>query len=65
MYYERLKEARKKAKLTQKFVADQLGIPDTQLIRYEKGINELPLRYFREMCRIYQVSADDILELKD
>ena len=60
-YVERLKEARKSAGLTQQTVAKHLGIPSTQVVRYEKGINEIPVRYLCEMCKLYGVSADWVL----
>lgn len=65
MYYlNNLKKARKKAGLTQFDIATLLEIPQPQISRYEKGKNEIPLRYFIEMCKLYKASADEILELK-
>ena len=29
--------------------------------RYERGANELPLRHLAALCRLYNVSADDLL----
>lgn len=58
-----LKEFRKKYKLSQKDVAESIGIDQRQLSRYENGINELPIRYLKQICIIYNVSADWLLGL--
>ena len=60
-YVLNLKADRKQAKLTQQEVADRLDIPRSQLIRYEKGINELPIRYLIKLCRIYNTTPNEML----
>ncbi len=60
-YVPNLKAYRKRAKLTQQEVADRLDIPRSQLIRYEKGINELPIRYLVKLCRIYNTTPNEML----
>lgn len=60
-YVPNLKTYRKRAKLTQQEVADRLDIPRSQLIRYEKGINELPIRYLIKLCKIYDTTPNEIL----
>lgn len=62
-YYVKLKEARKKAKLTQMKVSEILGTTQYQIVKYEKGIQDITVKRFKEMCILYQVSADEILEL--
>lgn len=62
MYYETLKQARKQNNLTQEEVAKRLKIPQTQIVRYEKGINEIPLRYFAYMCKLYKLDANKLID---
>ena len=56
-----LKEFRKKRNLSQREVAESIGIDQRQWSRYENGINEFPIRYLKEICKLYNVSADEIL----
>lgn len=63
-YLPNLKTYRKKAKLTQQEVANKLDIPRTQLVRYEKGLNELPIRYLIEMCKIYGTTPNEMLSFE-
>lgn len=65
MYYDKMKEARKNAKLTQSQIADVLGIDQRQYSRYEQGKNEMPIRYLKEFCVCCKVSADYILEIEN
>ena len=63
-YYERLKDLREDHDLTQQKVADLLGTTQQVYYRYEKGINEMPIRHLITLCRYYHVSADEVLGLK-
>lgn len=63
LYYEILRELREDHDLTQAQVAEYLCTTQQVYSRYEKGINELPLRHLRALCLLYQVSADYILDL--
>lgn len=47
--------------LTQKQVAMILGTSQTMYSRYERGDNELPLRFLEKLCDFYSVSADYML----
>lgn len=60
-YTNRIIEARKKAGLSQTQIANELMIPQQQYSRYEKGDNELPIRYLIQLCKILKVSADWVL----
>ena len=64
-YTNRITEARKKRGLSQTQVANALMIPQQQYSRYEKGDNELPIRYLIQLCELYQVSADWILGISN
>lgn len=63
-YQERIRALREDRDLTQKQVADYLGTSQTMYARYERGANELPLRHLVSLCRLYHVSADEILGIQ-
>ncbi|MBQ6720117.1 MAG: helix-turn-helix transcriptional regulator [Oscillospiraceae bacterium] len=65
MIEERLSEARKIRKLSQKQIAEVLGIPQQQYSRYENGKFEIPVRYVVVLCKFYGISADWLLGLKE
>lgn len=62
-YYELLKDLREDRDLTQKDIADKLGIDQSYYSKYEKGIREMPIRHIKTLCSFYSVSADYILGL--
>lgn len=62
-YMKRIRDLREDHDLTQKNVADILGTSQTMYARYERGANELPIRHLIALCKLYHVSADDILGL--
>ena len=61
-YWEVLRDLREDHDLRQEDVA-LLGTTQQVYSRYEKGINELPIRHLVALCRFYGVSADYILGL--
>ena len=65
MYYDKMREVRKAKGLTQAKVAEALGISQQQYLKYEKGINEFPLRYFIEFCKLTGSDPKEILELNE
>ena len=65
LYYERFRQFRLERGITQAQVADMLGISQQQYFKYEKGINELPIRYLLAICKAYGISADWLLGLSD
>lgn len=62
-YMELLRELREDRDLTQAQIAQVLGTTQQVYSRYEKGINELPVRHLLTLCRFYRVSADYLLSL--
>ncbi len=60
---ELLRELREDRDLTQAQVAQVLGTTQQVYSRYEKGINELPVRHLVTLCHFYHVSADFLLGL--
>lgn len=63
-YWEILRELREDRDIRQKTIADVLGTTQQVYSRYEKGINELPIRHLKTLCEFYNVSADYILGIK-
>ena len=51
--------------MTQKEMAEALGIKQQQYARYEKGINIMPITYLPMICKFLNVSSDYILGLTD
>lgn len=62
---KRLKESRKYAGYSQKQAAAHLGILQPAYARYESGVIELDYHKLTELCKLYDVSADYILGLRD
>lgn len=62
---EILRWLREDGDMTQAQVAAALGTTQQVYARYEKGVNELPLRHLRALCLLYGVSADYILGLPE
>ena len=63
-YYEIIRELREDRDLSQQQIADVLGTTQQVYSRYEKGINEMPIRHIITLCKYYGVSADYVLGLK-
>ena len=62
-YMDRLRDLREDNDLTQTQVAEYLGTSQTMYARYERGANELPIRHLVALCKLYKVSADEVLGL--
>lgn len=60
-YIERIRDLREDNDLTQKDVAEYLQTTQQVYSRYEKGINEIPIRHIIALARFYGVSCDYIL----
>jgi len=66
MYYnEKIQWIRDCKNITQKEIADYLGIKQQQYARYEKGVNIMPVTYLPKICTYLNVSSDYILGLSD
>ena len=62
-YWEILRELREDRDLTQGEIAAHLNTTQQVYSRYEKGINEMPIRHLITLCKLYSVSADYVLGL--
>lgn len=65
LHIDRIKQFRQENNITQAQVAEALGISQQQYFKYEKGINELPIRYLCIICKTYHISADWLLGLTE
>lgn len=61
--HEKLKAARIDKDLTQEKVAQELKTTRQQIRRYEKAEQEMTLTKLKELCLLYNVSADYLLGL--
>ena len=66
MYYaERMRNLRQDNDLSQKKVADMLGVAQTTYSQYELEKRPMPIDYLIALCKFYNVSADYMLGLSN
>lgn len=68
MEYEigkKIKELRKEAGFTQKQLAKMLNKSETGFASWEQGLSEPSVHDLRLLCKIFKVSADDLLGLDE
>ena len=58
VHYQRLRDLREDADLTQKQLAEQLHMYKTTYARYEAGIRDIPLSIAIRLAKFYRVSLD-------
>ena len=63
--YQRLRDLREDADKTQAEIAALLGTVRGQYLKYEAGIQELPMHHFITLARYYNVSLDYLAGLID
>ena len=61
-FLERIRGLREDNDLTQQQVAEVLGTSQTMYARYERGANEMPVRHLVSLCKLYNISADYLLD---
>lgn len=59
----KLKELRKEKGLTQKELAKKLNISVTGYASWEQGLAEPSLNAIKNICKIFNISADELLDL--
>ncbi len=64
-YAERMRNLRQDNDLSQKTVADMLGIAQTTYSQYELEKRPMPIDYLIALCKFYNVSADYMLGLSN
>ena len=62
---KRLKELREERGLTQKEVAEALGLHSVTYLHYEKDQREPPLAVLAEMAKFYGTTTDYLIGLSD
>lgn len=60
----RLKELRKREKMSQAEFASAIGMAQQQYSRYETGEREPQLKHIRRICSIFNVSSDWLLGIE-
>ena len=63
--YQRIRDLREDADLTQRQVADYLLCDQSLYSKYERGERPLPLEYAVRLAQFYQVSVDNLVGLTD
>ena len=64
-YNERIRELRQDHDLSQKAIANMLGIAQTTYSQYELDKRPMPIEYLIALCKFYKVSSDYILGLSN
>lgn len=64
-HYKRLKDLREDNDYTQKQIAEKLYTTQPQYYRYESGERDLPCELAIMLAKIYNVSLDYMLGLRD
>lgn len=62
---EKLKELRKQKGVSQRKVAEAIGVTLSAYSNYEQGIREPSNQILINLCKYFDVSADYLLGLKD
>lgn len=65
MLKDRLPVLRKSKGLNMKRMAEQLAIPYTTYVGYEKGLREPPMELLVKMAQLFSVSVDTLLGRED
>lgn len=60
---KKIKELREDKNLTQQEVADKLNIDRSNYSKYERGVLIMTPEMIRQLCRLYDISADFIIGL--
>jgi transcriptional regulator with XRE-family HTH domain len=61
---KKLRQLREDREKTQREVAEALGIKEQVYQRYEYGTREPKIDIIRKLAKYYNISADEILEIK-
>ncbi len=65
MMGERLRLARKKAKLSQEKVAEKLNIARSNISKYEHNKLEPNIHTIKQFCKLYGITADYLLGIEE
>ncbi|MBQ8374479.1 MAG: helix-turn-helix transcriptional regulator [Clostridia bacterium] len=59
-----LKEARKFKRLTQREVAEKLGMTQQQYSRFENGVFELNYNQILFLCELYEITPNELFSME-
>ena len=62
---EKIKELREEKGLSQMQLAKKIGVDQTTISHYEIGKREPDIAMIKKLCKIFDVSADYLLDLED
>ena len=65
VFHRRMRELRQDRDLTQKQIADILGVAQTTYSQYELDKRPMPIEYLIALCKFYEVSSDYMLGMSD
>ena len=54
---------RKKNKMTQSALAEQLGVSDKAVSKWENGINQPDIQTLRSICAVFGISTEDFFRI--
>lgn len=57
-------EARKSAGFTQNEIAHKLGVTQSSINHWERGIRNIPKSRLKQLCRAYKIAMSDVLEIE-
>ena len=60
-YYRRIREMREDHDLTQKNLAEKLGMKQPQYYRYEQGFRDIPTDILIQLADLYETTTDYLL----
>lgn len=63
MFKENLRKLRKQIGLTQKDIALKLNVVESCYANWEQGRTEPNIETLKKLCKILEVSADELLEM--
>lgn len=58
MFFQRIRDMREDSDLSQRKIAEYLGIAQTVYSRYERGFQTIPLEHLIKLADYYNVSLD-------
>ncbi len=64
-FYPRLRDLREDNDLSQRQVAEYLGMKQPQYNRYERGLRDIPTDVLIKLAYLYKTSTDYILGISD
>ena len=56
-----ISKLRKENKMTQKQIAEKLGIMDTSVSKWERGVNAPDISYLTELSKIFHFTVQELL----